>query len=147
MTVQEIMTREPQCCTPDTQIQQVARMMVECDCGAIPVVENTDSMKPVGIITDRDIVTRILASGDDYRQLGASAAMTPSTVTVQEDANLNEAERLMKERQIRRIIAVDENGRCVGIVAQADIARHRSDSETGEIVEEISEPATAEMHA
>lgn len=140
MTVQEIMTKDPQCCTPDTQIQEVARMMVDCDCGAIPVVQDKESRQPVGVITDRDIVTRVVAEGEDYRQLGASAAMTPATVTVQEDAELNEAERLMKEKQIRRIIAVDDSGRCVGILAQADIARHRSDSETGDVVEEISEP-------
>lgn len=147
MTVQEIMTRDPQCCTPETKIQRVARMMVECDCGAIPVVENTDSKKPVGVVTDRDIVVRLIAEGKDYTQLGASEAMTSSTVTVQEDADLSEAERLMKDRQIRRIIVVDSNGRCAGILAQADVARHRSDSETGDVVEEISEPAAAEMHA
>ncbi len=147
MTVQEIMTREPQCCTPDTKLRQVARMMVDCDCGAIPVVEDMDSKQPVGIVTDRDIVMRVVAEGKDYTQLGASAAMTPSTVTVQEDADLSDAERLMKDRQIRRIIVVDENGRCVGMLAQADIARHRSDSETGDVVEEISEPTAAEMHA
>lgn len=145
MRVQEIMTKDPQCCTPDTKIQQVARMMVDCDCGAIPVVQGEESRQPVGVITDRDIVTRIVAEGEDYMQLAASAAMTPATVTVQADADLGEAERLMKEKQIRRIIAVDENGRCVGILAQADIARHRSDSETGDVVEEISEPV-AEMH-
>lgn len=146
MNVQEIMTREPQCCTPDTKIREVAKMMVDCDCGAIPVVGSMDSMEPVGIITDRDIVTRVVAKGEDYQQLGASAAMTETTVTVQEGAELSEAEQLMKERQIRRILAVDDDGRCVGILAQADIARHRSERETGDVVEEISEPA-AEMHA
>ncbi len=145
MTVQEIMTKDPQCCTPDTPIQEVARMMVACDCGAIPVVQDKDSKHPVGVITDRDIVARIVAKGEDYMQLSASAAMTATTITVQEDGDLREAERLMKEKQIRRIIVVDDTGRCVGMLAQADIARHRSDSETGEIVEEISEPV-AEMH-
>lgn len=145
MTVQEIMTRDPQCCTPDTKIQQVARMMVDCDCGAIPVVEDNNSKKPVGVITDRDIVTRIVAEGDDYTQLGASAAMTEATVTVQDDADLSDAERQMKDKQVRRILVLNDGGQCVGILAQADIARHRSDSETGDVVEEISEPM-AEMH-
>ena len=145
MTVQEIMTKNPQCCTPDTNIQQVAQLMVQCDCGAIPVVEDKQSKQPVGVITDRDIVARIVAEGEDYRQLGASAAMTQTTVTVQEDADLRDAERLMMDKQIRRLLVVDDTGKCVGILAQADIARHRSDSETGDVVEEISEPA-AEMH-
>ena len=143
MTVQEIMTREPQCCTPDTPIQQVAEMMVDCNCGAIPVVQDTSSRQPRGIITDRDIVARVIAKGQDYMQLDASAAMTPSTVTVREDADMDEAERLMKDKQIRRIIVVDEDDRCVGMLAQADLARHLSDSETGDVVEEISEPMPA----
>lgn len=146
MTVQEIMTREPDCCLRSTALQDVARLMSDCDCGAIPVVEDMQSKRPIGIVTDRDIVTRVVAKGEDCTQRQAEAAMTPSTVTVREDANLREAESAMKEKQIRRILVVDEDGRCVGILAQADIARHRSDSETGDVVEEISEPALAGTH-
>lgn len=141
MTVQEIMSKDPTCCTPDTKLDEVARLMADCDCGAIPIVKSMSSKKPVGIITDRDIVTRVLARGEDCLELGAEAAMTPSTVTVEEGADIRDAETLMKEHQIRRIIVVDNEDRCVGILAQADIARHRSDSETGDVVEEISEPA------
>ncbi len=141
MTVQEIMTKDPTCCTTDTKLEEVARLMADCDCGAIPIVEDMESNIPIGIITDRDIVTRVLARGEDCLELAAGAAMTPTTVTVQDTSDVREAEAVMKEKQIRRIIVVDDDGRCVGIFAQADVARHRSDVETGDVVEEISEPA------
>jgi len=141
MTVQEIMTKNPTCCTPETLLDEVARLMVECDCGAIPIVEDMKNKRPVGIVTDRDIIIRVLAKGEDCLRKGAEAAMTPTTETIRADANIREAEAIMKEKQIRRIIVVDDEDTCVGILAQADIARHRSDVETGDVVEEISEPA------
>lgn len=141
MTVQEIMTKNPTCCTPDTKLDEVARLMADCDCGAIPIVRSMITRMPIGIITDRDIVLRVLARGEDCLDLSVEAAMTTATVTVQDVTDLRDAEMLMKERQIRRIIVVDDEGRCVGMLSQADIARHRSDRETGDVVEEISEPA------
>lgn len=148
MTVQEIMTKEPECCTPNTKLQEVASMMARCDCGAIPVVENEDSKSVVGVITDRDIVTRVLAKGENYQQLQASAAMTPSVVTVTPETSVDEAEEAMKSNQIRRLVVVDDEDRCVGILAQADLARHRPEGETGDVVEEISEPTAvaSEVH-
>jgi CBS domain-containing protein len=128
---------------PTTSLQEVAQMMVECDCGAIPVVESEQSKRPVGIITDRDIVTRIIARGEDCQSRQVSAAMTSTTISVRQDADLSEAEDLMKRHQIRRLLVVDDSEGCVGIIAQADIARHASDEETGELLEEISEPAQA----
>lgn len=149
MTVQEIMTKEPECCTTDTKLQEVSSMMARCDCGAIPVVEDMESKHPIGIVTDRDIVTRVLAKGENYQQLSASAAMTRSTVTVQPDSSLHDAEEAMKSNQIRRLVVVDEDGRCMGILSQADIARHRPEGETGDLVEEISEPSAvaSDVHA
>ena len=143
MRVQEIMTSDPACCTPTTSLQEVAQMMVECDCGAIPVVENEQSKRPVGIITDRDIVTRLVAKGEDCLNRQVNAAMSSTTVSVRQNADLSEAEDLMKRHQIRRLLVVDDSERCVGIIAQADIARHASEEETGELLEEISEPAHA----
>jgi len=141
MTVQEIMTKDPTCCTPETSIDEVARLMVDCDCGAIPIVEDVGSKRPIGIVTDRDIVIRVLAKGEDCLGFAVKEAMTTTIETIRGDANIREAEALMKEKQIRRIIVIDEDDRCTGILSQADIARHRSDAETGDVVEEISEPA------
>lgn len=143
MTVQEIMTNEPQCCTPDTSLQEVGRMMDECDCGAIPVVDDMQSKRAIGIITDRDIVIRVIAQGEDCRQAQVRQAMSRSAVTARASQDLRDAETAMKEHQIRRILVTDESGRCIGILAQADIARHRPEMETGDVVEMISEPAGA----
>lgn len=141
MTVQEIMTKNPECCTPDMRLREVGRMMSDCDCGAIPVVDDMDTKHAVGIITDRDIVVRVVAKGEDCREARVEQAMSRSLVTARADQDLQEAEMAMKEHQVRRILVVDDADRCIGILAQADIARHRSDAETGDIVEMISEPA------
>lgn len=143
MTVQEIMTSDPQCCTPETTLQDVGRMMSECDCGAIPVVEDSSSERAIGVITDRDIVVRVIAAGEDCQKATVDQAMTSSIVTMRPDQGIMEAEEAMKEHQVRRIVVTDEDGRCVGILSQADIARHRSETETGDVVEMISEPAGA----
>lgn len=140
MKVRELMTRNPATCTRDTRLDEVARMMVEHDCGAIPVVEsNGQSGKPAGIITDRDITTRIVAQGKNPLEKTVRDAMTSSAVTVSVDEDIQECADIMEEKQLRRMIVVDESGNICGIVAQADIARHREDL-AGELVEEVSEP-------
>lgn len=139
MQVKEVMTESPATCTPETDLQEVARMMVEYDCGALPVVESGTSKKPSGIVTDRDIVTRIIAKGQNPLQMRAADAMTEATVTVTPEADVEEAARLMKENQVRRLVVVDDGGACVGIVAQADLARHASEEQAGEVVGEVSE--------
>lgn len=141
MTIREIMTENPDCCTAGTNLQRVARMMVECDCGAIPVVEEVESMKPLGIITDRDITVRTVAKGKNPLEMNASDVMTESTVTTRPDADVEEAAQQMKDHQVRRLIVVDDDGACIGMVAQADIALDTSDRRTGDVVEEISEPS------
>ena len=140
MQVKEIMTPDPVCCTPDTTLQRVAEMMVEHDCGEIPVVENMANMLPVGVITDRDITCRTLARGLNPLIMTAADCMTTSPITVMPDMTLEECCRLMEEEQIRRVVVVDASGACVGIVAQADIARHASKHDAGEVVREVSEP-------
>lgn len=141
MKVQELMTRNPATCTPDTDLQKVAQMMVECDCGAIPVVQSSDGSKPVGIVTDRDIVTRIIAKGQNPLQMRAKDAMTESTVTISSDQDVQEAVRLMEQKQIRRLIVTDGGSKITGIVAQADLARQDRDQRTGELVEQVSKPS------
>lgn len=138
MQVREIMAKSPACCTPETSLQDVARMMQECDCGAVPVVKDEDSMEAIAIITDRDIVIRTLARGIDPMQKAAGDAMTNATVTVTEFTSVDDAEDLMGRNQVRRLIVVDGRGRCVGMVAQADIARRAPERETGRVVEQIS---------
>lgn len=143
MQVKDIMTPDPACCTPDTTLQRVAELMVEHDCGEIPVVENAASMKPVGVITDRDITCRAVAKGLNPLTLTASDCMTTPAVTVTPDTPLEDCCRVLEENQIRRVPVVDEGGACCGIVALADIARHAEKRDAGEVVREVSEPSSS----
>jgi CBS domain-containing protein len=141
MQVKDIMTREPACCTPDTNLQEVARMMVERDCGGIPVVDERRSMKPMGIVTDRDICCRTVAAGKNPLGMRAGDSMSSPCVTVTPEMSVEDCCRMMEENKIRRVPVVDERGACCGIVAQADIARHAPEQETAGVVKEVSRAA------
>jgi CBS domain-containing protein len=140
MQVKDVMTSDPACCTPDSMLQRVAEMMVENDCGEIPVVENMASMKPIGVITDRDITCRTVAKGLNPLTMTVSDCMTTPCVTVTPDTSLDDCCRVLEGNQIRRVPVVDEGGACCGIVALADIAKHAPKRETAEVVKEVSEP-------
>ena len=141
MNVKEIMTADPACCTPDTSLQEVAKMMVDSDCGCIPVVDSTDTKMPVGMITDRDITCRVVAKGHNPLDMTAQDAMTTTVVSVTPDTSIEDCCNLMEESQIRRVTVVDENGACCGIIAQADIANNAGDRTTAEVVQEVSKGA------
>jgi CBS domain-containing protein len=142
MTVKDLMTADPLCCTMETSLEEVARMMVQCDCGEIPVIERHDLRKIVGVVTDRDIVCRAVATGLNPLMLSAAAVMTSPAVTIKEHDDVDEVIRLMETHQIRRVPVVDQNGEVCGIVSLADIARHDSRRQTGELVREVSTPST-----
>jgi CBS domain-containing protein len=142
MKVKDMMTRDPACCTSDTSLQEVARMMVENDCGEIPVVENKSSNLPVGVVTDRDIVCRSVANGLNPLDLTAADCMTKPIVTVTPDMSLEECCRIMEEKLIRRVPVVDDRGACIGMVAVADVALHTGKNVAGHIVKEVSEPTS-----
>jgi CBS domain-containing protein len=137
------MTKDPACCTPETKLPEVARLMIEHDCGAIPVVGSQRERKPVGIITDRDITCRAVAAGKNPLDLTAGELMTTPVTTVTPAESLEECVRAMDERRVRRVPVVDEQGICCGIVAQADVARWAPEQETAELVRDISERAQA----
>lgn len=140
MNVKDIMTADPACCTPDTSLAEVARMMVGNDCGEIPVVENESTKHPVGVVTDRDIVCRTIARNVNPLDLTAADCMSTPIVTVTPDMSLEECCKLMEEKLIRRVPVVDDTGACVGIVAVADIALHTGKNVAGHVVKEVSEP-------
>ena len=140
MTIRELMTQNPAVCTPDTSLQDVSRMMVQCDCGEIPVVENRESMRPLGVVTDRDIVCRAIAQRRNPLELHARDCMSAEPITVRPDSSLKECTRLMQEHKIRRLLVVQDSGRLCGIVAQADVATHAPPSQTAEVVKKVSEP-------
>ena len=140
MKIKEIMTKSPACCTPETSLRDVAAMFVDNDCGAVPVVDSVNTRRPIGIVTDRDIACRAVAKGLNALELTARDCMSSPSVTISQDASLDEAIRLMEESRVRRLPVVDERGRCVGVVAQADIALSAGQGKTAEVVREISRP-------
>jgi CBS domain-containing protein len=141
MEISEIMTENPICCVPETGLEEVARMMTENDCGAIPVVEDQENWKPVGVVTDRDITCRAVAEGRNPLEMTAEQVMSQGPVAVRWDSSVDECLREMETHQLRRILVTDESGSCVGIVALADVALHTGGKETVEVVEEVSRPS------
>ena len=139
--VKDLMTNSPACCTPDTPLPEVARMMVENDCGEVPVIN--ESKVPVGVLTDRDIVCRTVAKDINPLDSVAGDCMSSPIVTVTPEMSLEECCRIMEEKQIRRVPVVDARGACCGIVALADIARNANQLATGEVVKEVSQPTKA----
>ena len=137
-TVTSVMTANPACANPETPLREVARLMIENDCGEIPVVD-TQGM-PVGVVTDRDITVRIVAEGRDIMSATASDAMSAPVKTVREDSSLKDATALMESSKIRRVPVVDAAGKLTGIVSVADIALAGKDGQTAKVVKEVSEP-------
>jgi CBS domain-containing protein len=147
MNVKEIMTGNPACCTKDNTLQEAAKMMNDNDCGCIPVVENTETKKPVGVITDRDICCRTVAEGKNPLDLTVGDVMTSSVETVNPNTSVEDCCNLMEEKQIRRVVVVDDMGSCCGIVAQADIAINATVNKTAEVVQEVSKTVSAQASA
>jgi CBS domain-containing protein len=140
LAVRDAMTPDPACCLASTPLPEVARMLVEHDCGAIPVIDTRTGKKPVGIVTDRDIACRAVAEGRDPAKLTAGDCMSRPCLTVDEETSLEDACRLMEANRIRRIVVVDPSGQSRGILSQADIARHASGEKTAEVVRRVSQP-------
>ena len=140
----EIMTPAPQCCSRETPLNEVANLMVEADCGEIPVVDASNRL--VGVVTDRDIVCRVVAKGRNPAAVTAADAMTEPVVCVNEDTSLDDIVAVMEENQIRRVPVVDGSGCVCGIVAQADVSRSAHERETGELVREVSKAGLGVAH-
>lgn len=136
MKVSEIMTGDVASCRADTKLPEVARMMCDCDCGAIPVLD--EQSRPIGVVTDRDMACRAVALGKDVTGIEAREIMSRPVVTISPSADIDECCQVMEGHQLRRILVVDRSGVCCGIVAQADVAQAVSRKEAGEVVREVS---------
>lgn len=139
MRVNDVMTKEPATCSADVPVVEVARMMVEHDCGEIPVT-NPETRHLIGVVTDRDIVCRAVAAGRDTAQMLAGECMTTPVVCVTPNATLDECRQIMEDKQVRRVPVVDDQGMICGIVSQADIALSASARDAGHLVSAVSEP-------
>ncbi len=136
----EVMTKSPVCCLPNDMVVNVAELMNSGNIGSIPVVENEQSKKLIGIVTDRDLALKIVAKGLDAKSTKVEAVMTRKMITCRADDDLHKALDAMAEHQLRRIPVVDADHKIVGIIAQADVATRVDQPEkTAEMVKEISQ--------
>jgi|SRR6185295_15473549 len=142
MLVRDIMSDHLVYCHPDSPLRDVARLMADRDCGQIPVVSTGDRREPLGVVTDRDIVCRVIAQGRNPLDLTASDCMTSPVITVSTATRVEDCCRIMEQSQIRRVLVVDEAGACCGIVSQADIARTGPEKLAGEVVKAVSRETT-----
>jgi CBS domain-containing protein len=139
-SVRDAMTEDPRSIGASASVVEAARVMREEHIGSLPV---TDDDQLVGMVTDRDITTRVVAESADPKLTSVGDVYSRDLISVEPDKDLAEALRLMARHQVRRLPVV-ENGRLVGIVAQADIALGENEKKTGELVEAISEPSREE---
>jgi CBS domain-containing protein len=146
-TVLNIMTPRPVCCTPNEPVHCAAVIMRDHDCGIVPIVEDRNTMRLLGVITDRDIVVRVVAAGKDPNQEKLGAYCSHGVGTVRPQASLEECRRVMETRQVRRVPVTDEHGRLVGIVSIADLAHALDADQVGHTVEEVSESDTRQLYS
>lgn len=136
LTVKDLMTHELHVIPANATLQEAAKWMHEHDCGMLPVTENG---RVLGTITDRDIVVRSVAKGDDPAKTPVSKAMTPAIHHVRENADVLKAAKLMEERQIRRLLVTDVDDRPVGLLSLGDLAvRSKDEALVGETLRELS---------
>ena len=136
----EVMTKKPVCCVPNDLVTKAAELMKSGHVGSIPVIENEQTQKLVGIVTDRDLALKVVADGLDVKSTKVESVMTHKVVTCGPEDDLQKAVDAMSKHQLRRIPVVDKDGKVLGIVAQADVAMHFDHpKKTAEMVREISQ--------
>jgi CBS domain-containing protein len=135
MQIKEVMTERVSTIAPDTQIPQIARKMRDEDIGSLPVVE---SDRLIGIVTDRDVVVRVVAGGQDVRTATAREAMSPKILYCFEDQTIEEVLENMGDNQVRRLPVVNRDKRLVGVVSLGDLSK-AAKKKSGEALEEISQ--------
>jgi CBS domain-containing protein len=136
--VQDVMTRDPRCVTPETSAREAAQVMKDEDVGIVPVVEGE---RLIGVVTDRDLALRVVADGRDSTATVRDVMSSGRIATCRPDEDLDRVMETMAKEQVRRIPIVDERGSLVGIVAQADVVlKAKDDRKAEKTVEQISEP-------
>jgi|SRR5882724_6492326 len=142
MKCSEIMTVNPSCCLVTDTVYQAAQLMKSEDVGPIPILNDPEIRRLEGIITDRDIVLKVVAGDRDPKNTRVSEIMTTDVVTCRVNDDVHQALHLMEQHQVRRIPIVNDNGQLAGIVSQADVAtRMQEPGKTAEVVKEISKAA------
>jgi CBS domain-containing protein len=135
-SIRDAMTTNPRHVETATPVAEAAKLLKSENVGSLPVTEGD---RLVGMVTDRDIVVRVVAEGKDVQLATVGEIASRDLVTIDPQQDLDEALRLMAKHQVRRLPVVEEDGRLVGILAQADVAQQGQDSKTGQMVQEISD--------
>ena len=143
MLVRDLMTKSVVWCTPWDTAQAAACLIKAHEIGAVVVVADTLDPLVEGIVTDRDLCCGVVASGKNPHDLKVADLMTHVPVTCGPEDTVDVCEELMQENQVRRLPVINNRGRCVGIVSQADIALHAPAAEIAKTIKEISKPAKA----
>lgn len=139
MRVRDVMTHRPACCHRDTTVQEAARAMLTHDCGSLPVIDREHPDRVIGVVTDRDIATRAVAAGRDPAKLRVEEIMSHPVVAVEELCSVDDCIKTLEKNRVRRLPVVDQTGKVVGMVSQADIARICDEKHVGEMVRGVSQ--------
>lgn len=140
MKIKDLMRRDVQALEPDATVEDAARRMADAGVGSLPVVSGG---RPLGVVTDRDIVVRALAEGLKPKDTSVESVMTPEVVSIGEDDDADEAARRMAQAQVRRLLVVDSRGALVGVVSLGDLAVEREPGTAGALAG-VSAPAEEE---
>lgn len=138
MKVSDIMTTEPACCTANSTLEEAAQLMIDHDCGEIPVIDSFENYTPIGVITDRDITCRTVGKGLNPLEMQVADCMSVPLISVKPNDQLDKCYQVLEENQIRRVPVVNDEGKICGIVSLADIARNVSRADSGEVLQEVS---------
>jgi len=138
MLVRDVMSKDLTCCTPSDSAQTAAKLMKDRGVGSLPVVSDGAGKRLEGIVTDRDLCCTVVAGAQLAEAVRVAEVMTTKAVVCAPDETLEECERLMQKHQVRRIPVIDAQGRCIGIVAQADIALHAPAELVAKTLAEVS---------
>lgn len=139
--VRDLMTEDPICCLPTTHLKVVAKLMVQYDCGMIPVVFSIERPKVIGVITDRDIACRTVAHGLNPLEMSAEDIMSSPAKIVSMEMSLDDCCSLMKDEKIRRVPVVDRDEFCCGVLSLADIALKSEDLVMASMIHDLSMPS------
>jgi len=138
----EVMTKDPVCCLPNTLVSEAAELMRKEHVGSVPVIENEQSKKLIGIVTDRDLALKVVADGLDAKSTKVEVVMTHKVITRRSNDDLQKALDSMAKYQLRRIPIVDKDNKILGIIAQADVAtRVDHPKKTAAMMKEVSQAA------
>lgn len=146
MQAKDLMTSDPRTCGPNDTLRDALAIMTEEDVGIVPITEGNGEHRIVGVVTDRDAALKLGARDQRPSEIKVSEVMSTGIVEARPNDDVDDVARKMEERQVRRIL-ISENGRLVGVISTADLAREGTSKQTGKVIERISEPGRAEPRA